>query len=118
VKYKATKTTCACGKPRRPSPARNCYDCHWAAQRKYRDELKRMQTGSTVYVDAVRAFKRRLLLDAVKAENGNMCRASIRLGVCRSTMTRAMREVGLSASQVKEYLRDRKCATKEKELSL
>jgi hypothetical protein len=62
-----------------------------------------MKTGRNVYVDAVRAFKRKLLLDAVKAEKGNMCRASIRLGVARSTMTRAMREVGLSASQLKQY---------------
>jgi DNA-binding NtrC family response regulator len=62
-----------------------------------------METGRNVYVDSVRAFKRKLLLDAVKAERGNMCRASIRLGVARSTMTRAMREVGLSGAQVKEY---------------
>ena len=100
MKYKTPKTTCACGKPRRPS-AHNCHGCHRAAQRKYRETLREMQTGRNVYAEEVRAFKRKLLLDAVKAE-GNMCRASIRLGVARSTMTRAMREVGLSVSQVKQ----------------
>lgn len=101
MKYKTPKTTCRCGNPRRPN-AQNCHDCHREAQRQYRATLKEMRTGRNVYADAVRAFKRKLLLDAVKAE-GNMCRASIRLGVARSTMTRAMREVGLTVEQVKEY---------------
>lgn len=69
----------------------------------YRQTLREMKTGRNVYADSVRAFKRKLLLDAVK-KAGNMCRASIRLGVARSTMTRAMREAGLSREDVKAYI--------------
>jgi DNA-binding NtrC family response regulator len=104
MKYKAPKTTCSCGNPRRPN-AQNCYECHRRAQRKYRAEMREASAASNVYANAVREFKRMFLLKAVKAERGNLCRACIRLGVCRSTMTRAMREAGLTAQQVKTYLR-------------
>lgn len=76
----------------------------------YRQTLREMKTGRNVYADSVRAFKRKLLLDAVKKAGGNMCRASIRLGVARSTMTRAMREAGLSREDVKAYSKEEKAA--------
>jgi transcriptional regulator of acetoin/glycerol metabolism len=60
---------------------------------------------SQTYTQLMKALKKKVLLRAVKAEGGNLCRASNRLGVHRNTVNRAMREVGLSSVQVREYLR-------------
>jgi DNA-binding NtrC family response regulator len=103
MKYKPSKTTCHCGNPRRPN-ARNCSACHREAQRTYRLEMKKARLGVDVYTVAVRAFKRQLLLGAIQSAKGNLCRAAMSLGVHRSTVTRVMREVGLSSEQVKQHV--------------
>lgn len=105
MKNKPKKTTCKCGKPLR-SCGRYCNACHAEKQKQYRAEMKvsAIRNGGT-YLDAVREFKRNVLLKAIKQEGGNLCRVSVRLGVHRNTVNRIMREVGFSSEQVKQYLR-------------
>lgn len=95
MKYKAPKTTCHCGKPRRTN-GRDCHECHRLAQVRHRATLKQQAAlHVNVYSLAVKAFKRQLLLGAIEQAKGNLCRAAVRLGVHRSTVTRAMLEAGL-----------------------
>lgn len=68
-----------------------------------------------VYLEAVKGFKRRMLLDAIKAEDGYLSKAALRVGVHRNTMTRLMREVGLTSQQVREYLSAQKAAATKTE---
>jgi DNA-binding NtrC family response regulator len=105
MRHKPIDSYCTCGQPRR-THGRYCKDCHAAKQKTYRAEMKvsAIRNGGT-YLEAVRKFKRNVLLKAIKQEGGNLCRVSVRLGVHRNTVNRIMREVGFSSEQVKQYLR-------------
>ncbi len=64
------------------------------------------QHNGNVYGELVRAAKRKILLHAIREEGGNLSAAAISLGIHRNTMGRALRETGLSAAQVKRYLKE------------
>lgn len=64
------------------------------------------------YDEAVKQFKKKVVLEAIKEERGNMCRAARRLEIHRNTVTRLMQEVGLNSKQVREYLRRQTCLQK------
>lgn len=104
MKYKPKSNTCKCGKPRRPK-GRYCADCHSAKQKEYRMSMKDAMNGN-VYGAAVKAFKKKLILGAIREERGNFCRAAIRLGIHRNTVNLIIREVGLTSEQVRQYLKE------------
>ncbi len=104
MKYRAPNPNCKCGQPRRPH-GRYCQACHAAKQKVYRARMRAEIKGS-VYAEAVRKAKMRILLAAIREERGNLCAAAVRLGIHRNTISRAMREVGLTAQQVKQYIRE------------
>jgi DNA-binding NtrC family response regulator len=51
--------------------------------------------GETTFEGAVTALKQQLIVDAVKAENGNKVAAARRLGISRSYLHRLFSEFGL-----------------------
>jgi DNA-binding NtrC family response regulator len=104
MKYKPKRNTCKCGKSRRPK-GRYCADCHAEKQKEYRMAMKADSTGN-VYITSVNAFKKRLILGAIREERGNFCKAAMRLGIHRNTVNRILREVGLTSEQVRQYLRE------------
>lgn len=105
MKYKPTKSFCKCGNPRRPT-GRYCKACHAKKQQLYRQEMKlQAREAGTPFANAVRDFKRKMLLQSIKAEDGNLCRAAIRLGIHRNTITRLMHETSLNQEQIREYMK-------------
>src|SRR6185437_7490389 len=105
MNYKLAKTTCKCGNPRRPT-GRYCTGCHAKKQREYRQEMKKLaEVSGTPFANAVKDFKRKLLLNSIKAEDGNLCRAAIRLGVHRNTIAYLMRELSLNKEQIQAYVK-------------
>jgi DNA-binding NtrC family response regulator len=105
MKYKTANPNCKCGEPKRPKQ-QTCRGCHAKSQRLYRKEMQVLaQASGSVFVEKVRAYKRQLLLNAIRDEKGNLCRAAIRLGVHRNSVNRIMREVRLSGSEVTSYLK-------------
>jgi DNA-binding NtrC family response regulator len=107
MKYKAKKTTCACGNPER-RPNGLCKACNAEAGRTYRAKIKAMraEVDGSPYAEAVRKAKMRILLGAIREERGNLTAAGLRLGVHRNTINRVMKEIGLTAQQVKQYIRE------------
>jgi DNA-binding NtrC family response regulator len=75
-------------------------------------EAQRVAGGELSYDEAVRQFKKKYVLEAIKEERGNFLRAARRLEIHRNTVTRVMQEVGLNSKQVREYLRLNRCAQK------
>lgn len=105
MKYKERKTTCHCGNPVRPNN-RLCKACHAAYQREYRAQVRECGIDHKgVYAALVKDAKRKILLSAIREERGDLTAAAIRLGVHRNTVNRIMRESGLSALDVKRYLK-------------
>lgn len=59
------------------------------------------------YRDAVREFKRAMLLQILRANGNNQCRAAQVLGIHRNTLGREIRTVGINPKQLahKEFRR-------------
>lgn len=68
--------------------------------------MEEATNGVNLYAAAVKAFKRQFLMMHVLEAKGNLCRAAIHLGIHRSTMTRALRDAGLSREQVKQLAKE------------
>jgi DNA-binding NtrC family response regulator len=80
--------------------------CHAKKQREYRADVREKGIDHRgIYAEAVRGAKRRILLRAIREEGGNLTAAAISLGVHRNTVNRIMREAGLSAIEIKRYLK-------------
>jgi DNA-binding NtrC family response regulator len=106
MKYREPSTMCSregCERPRRLQ-GRYCSPCHAAWQKENR-AARLAEMENSAYHRAVRAAKKRILMAALREEQGNLCRAAVRLGVHRNTLTRALKEVGLTIAQVRAYLR-------------
>ncbi len=60
-----------------------------------------MHAGGITYAEAVRAFKRRFLLQVLAGHNGNQCKAAEELGVHRNTLSRMIAELGIDPSDTR-----------------
>ena len=106
MKYKDPNPNCKCGNPRRPG-GRYCYVCHAEKQKAYRERMKNERVDTSgMLAQAVRDFKRKLVMKTMREEGGNLTRTAFRLGVHRNTMNRLMFELGLNAKQVRTWLRE------------
>ncbi len=64
-----------------------------------------MQAGGMTYVDAVREFKKRFILEVLARHRGNQCKAAEELGMHRNTLSRTLTELGLDSAQIRQGMR-------------
>jgi len=50
-------------------------------------------TGSILYSEAVREFKKRFIITVLEENRGNQCKAARQLGMHRNTLSRTMQEL-------------------------
>lgn len=64
-----------------------------------------MHTAGLSYIDAVREFKKRFLLEVLSRHRGNQCKAAEELGMHRNTLSRALAELELDSAQIRKGMR-------------
>jgi Fis family transcriptional regulator len=67
--------------------------------------VTQMHSSGTRFEDAVRQFKRAYIREVLVTHRGNQCKAAEELGMHRNTLSRAMAELELSLSEVREGLK-------------
>ena len=67
--------------------------------------VTQMHSSGVRYDDAVREFKKQYLREVLVAHKGNQCKAAEEMGMHRNTLSRAMRELGLSLAEVRAGLK-------------
>ena len=80
---------------------------------RHEDDVKReldslilqMHSTGIRYEDAVRQFKRQYLLEVLRANRGNQCKAADELGMHRNTLSRTMAELDLDVAEVRAGLK-------------
>ena len=64
-----------------------------------------MHAAGFTYVDAVREFKKRFILEVLARHRGNQCKAAEELGMHRNTLSRTLTELGMDSAQIREGVR-------------
>jgi Fis family transcriptional regulator len=64
-----------------------------------------MHSAGISYVDAVKQFKRRYILEVLAHHKGNQCKAAEELGMHRNTLSRTLAELDLDTAQIKNGMR-------------
>ena len=64
-----------------------------------------MQAAGMTYVDAVREFKKRFILEVLARHRGNQCKAAEELGMHRNTLSRTLTELGMDSAQIRQGMR-------------
>ena len=64
-----------------------------------------MHAAGVNYVDAVREFKRRFILEVLARHRGNQCKAAEELGMHRNTLSRTLAELGMDSAQIRQGMR-------------
>jgi len=67
--------------------------------------ITQMHSTGVRYEDAVRQFKRQYLLEVLRANRGNQCKAAEELGMHRNTLSRTMAELDLEVAEVRAGLK-------------
>ncbi len=67
--------------------------------------VTQMHSTGVRYEDAVKQFKRQYLLEVLKANRGNQCKAADELGIHRNTLSRTMAELELEVAEVRAVLK-------------
>ena len=67
--------------------------------------VTQMHSSGIRYEEAVREFKKQYLREVLVAHKGNQCKAAEEMGMHRNTLSRAMRELGLSLAEVRAGLK-------------
>lgn len=67
--------------------------------------VTQMHSTGIRYDDAVRQFKRQYLLEVLRANRGNQCKAAEELGMHRNTLSRTMAELSLDVAEVRAGLK-------------
>jgi hypothetical protein len=68
--------------------------------------ITQMHSSGISYTDAVRQFKKRYILEVLANHRGNQCKAADELGMHRNTLSRTMAELEMTATQIREHIRD------------
>lgn len=67
--------------------------------------VTQMHSTGIRYEDAVKQFKRQYLLEVLRANRGNQCKAAEELGMHRNTLSRTMAELSLDVAEVRAGLK-------------
>ena len=67
--------------------------------------ITQMHSSGIPYVDAVRQFKKRYILEVLAQHKGNQCKAADELGMHRNTLSRTLSELDLDTAQIRSQLR-------------
>lgn len=67
--------------------------------------VTQMHSTGIRYEDAVKQFKRQYLLEVLRANRGNQCKAAEELGMHRNTLSRTMAELSLDVTEVRAGLK-------------
>jgi len=67
--------------------------------------VTQMHSTGVRYDDAVRQFKRQYILEVLRANRGNQCKAADELGMHRNTLSRTMDELQLEVAEVRAGLK-------------
>lgn len=67
--------------------------------------VTQMHSTGIRYEDAVKQFKRQYLLEVLRANRGNQCKAADELGMHRNTLSRTMAELSLDVAEVRAGLK-------------
>ena len=67
--------------------------------------ITQMHSSGISYVDAVRQFKKRYILEVLAQHKGNQCKAADELGMHRNTLSRTLSELDLDTAQIRSQLR-------------
>lgn len=74
---------------------------NWGESNNMKDQLEalvaQMYGSGIFYSEAVREFKKRFILNVLRQNKGNQCRAARELGMHRNTLTRTINELKLWA---------------------
>ena len=63
--------------------------------------VRQMRAAGLSFFEAVREFKKGLIVDALRDARGNACRAARALGTHRNTLRRQMQDLGISTSEIR-----------------
>jgi DNA-binding protein Fis len=70
-----------------------------AKERRVKDKLedlvREMYASGILYSEAAREFKKRFILNVLKQNRGNQCKAARELGMHRNTLSRTIAELGM-----------------------
>lgn len=79
-----------------------------AKERDVKDQLqqliRQMYQSGILYSEAIREFKKRFILDVLRENRGNQCKAARELGMHRNTLSRTIVELGMQGD-VNDLLR-------------
>ena len=67
--------------------------------------VTQMHAGGITYVEAVREFKRRFLMEVLAHHRGNQCKAAKELGMHRNTLSRTIAELEIDPAQIRSGLK-------------
>ena len=67
--------------------------------------ITQMHSAGISYVDAVKQFKRRYILEVLSHHKGNQCKAAEELGMHRNTLSRTLAELDLDTAQIRSGMR-------------
>ena len=98
---------------------------HWESEDSVKDQLEalvaQMHSSGILYSEAVREFKKRFLMNVLRQNNGNQCRAARELGMHRNTLSRTLTELKLDVRQFRDSgrrpVRSEKAVAVEKRLA-
>ena len=67
--------------------------------------VTQMHAGGITYMEAVREFKKRFILEVLAHHRGNQCKAARELGMHRNTLSRTITELDLDPAQIRNGLK-------------
>jgi Fis family transcriptional regulator, factor for inversion stimulation protein len=67
--------------------------------------VTQMHAGGITYLEAVREFKKRFILEVLAHHRGNQCKAARELGMHRNTLSRTIAELELDPAQIRNGLK-------------
>jgi DNA-binding NtrC family response regulator len=67
--------------------------------------ITQMHSSGISYVEAVRQFKKRYILEVLAHHKGNQCKAAAELGMHRNTLSRTLAELDMDTTQIRNGMR-------------
>jgi DNA-binding NtrC family response regulator len=67
--------------------------------------VAQMYKSGILYSEAVREFKKRFIVNVLRENHGNQCKAARELGMHRNTLSRTIEELRIDMREVRESIR-------------
>ena len=80
--------------------------------------VAQMYSGGILYPEAVREFKKRFILNVLKSNKWNQCKAARELGMHRNTLSRTIAELRLDVRNLRRGIPERKPVLNAADVSL